>query len=168
MRAHVVLAYLAGVLLAANICGCSKDNPRVTTKVNLDASLTGSLPWNPLRGRVITSWIDPRGSTMSTLYGNDKAADYARTSSEHVYPTGAILAAVTWTQQEDKRWFGARIPSQPQSVEFVLVRKTSKDGTEYSYQKYVGTPLSQATITDGPTPNERAAFLLSQRAAVMP
>jgi hypothetical protein len=50
-------------------------------------------------GRVVTSWIDPRNSTMSTLYGNDSE--------------DAVLTLVTWKQIPDEHWFGAKIGSLP-------------------------------------------------------
>lgn len=105
---------------------------------------------------------------MSTLYGNEAAVQYARTHAEHDYPNGSTLALVTWAQTDDPRWFGAKIPSQVKSVEFVFVRPTDGDKTSYSYQKYQGSPLKVETLEEGFTPNERTAFLLSQRAAVMP
>jgi hypothetical protein len=68
-------------------------------------------------GRVITSWIDPKSSTMSTLYGNDQAVDYARTNADQKYPDGALLTLVTWKQMADDHWFGARIATLPGVVQ---------------------------------------------------
>ncbi len=99
---------------------------------------------------------------MSTLYGNDVATGYARRSAEFVYPAGSVLSVVTWGQQEDARWFGGNIPARPKSVEIVTV------GGAYSYRRYEGSPLRQVAQEDGAAPGERAAYLLSQRAAVMP
>jgi hypothetical protein len=159
---------LTTVIIAASICGCSKENPRVTTRLNAEASLTGSLPWNPLQGRVITSWIDPGNATMSTLYGNDAAIKYARTNSQHAYPAGAILSLVTWKQQEDERWFGAKIPAAPQSVEFVTVGSAPDHSVTYSYKEFRGKPLQLTSAADTSAPDDRATYLLSQRAMVMP
>jgi hypothetical protein len=38
----------------------------------------------------------------------------------------------------------------------------------FSYQQFEGAPLAKIAGQDGPVPNDRATFLLSQRAAVMP
>jgi hypothetical protein len=38
----------------------------------------------------------------------------------------------------------------------------------YSYQEYEGKPLKRVTAQEGRTLNDRGAYLLSQRAAVMP
>jgi hypothetical protein len=49
-------------------------------------------------------------------------------------------------------------------VEFVTV---TSPGT-YSYQRYVGSPLKKVAVVEGNDPKDRAAYLLAQRAAVMP
>jgi hypothetical protein len=84
------------------------------------------------------------------------------------YPAGSVLSLVTWTQTEDTRWFGARIPSQVKSAEFVIVTGATEGQRSYSYEEYEGTPLKKSSSQDGATPTQRAAYLLSQRAAVMP
>jgi hypothetical protein len=159
MRTTCVIA----AVLSLSLFGCTEHNPRAATKINQEASLSGDLSLNPLGGKVITSWIDSRNSTMSTLFGNDVATQYARTNSKHDYPSGSILSLVTWNQQEDDRWFGAKIPASVKSVEIVAV-----DNGRYSYKKYEGRPLRQILAQEDPTPNDRAAYLLSQRPAVMP
>jgi hypothetical protein len=162
----------ASVLMAAallNMTGCSEVNPRVVTRLNESAALVGGLPANPLQWRVITSAINKtQAPTMSTLFGNDAAVQCARTNLQHDYPNGAVLALVTWTQQEDPRWFGARIPAAPKSVEFVTVKVGADNRPQYSYEDFEGSPLKKVSAQEGATPGERAAYLLSQRAAVMP
>ena len=156
---------LLGVGLAVGLTGCSDQvNPRVTTRLNQDAALVGELPSNPLQGKVITSWVNKQDATMSTMFGNDVAWQYARTNSEMMYPAGAVLSVVTWSQREDPRWFGGNIPKSAKAVEFVTV---TAPGT-YSYQRYEGSPLKKVAGEEGAAPNDRAAYLLSQRAAVMP
>jgi hypothetical protein len=148
--------------------GCSNDEPKISAAINQSALLVGALPANPLQWQVITSEIDKQNSTMSTLYGNDPAVRYARTNTQHEYPAGSTLSLVTWTQREDSRWFGARIPDGVKAVEFVFVGATAGARPSYSYQECEGTPLKKLSSEEGPTPSGRAAYLLSQRAAVMP
>jgi hypothetical protein len=105
---------------------------------------------------------------MSTLYGNDLATGYARTNSQHNFPNDSVLSLVTWTQRDDDRWFGAKIPDQVKSVEFVFVGVAADGRPSYSYQEYEGKPLKRVTAQEGRTLNDREAYLLSQRAAVMP
>jgi hypothetical protein len=151
---------LMGLVL---LVGCTRENPRVVTTLNSDAALTGELPLNPMQGKVITSWVDKQSSTMTTVFGNEVAVRYARTNQEAKYPAGSVLSVVTWNQQEDPRWFGGNIPAKAKSVEFVSV-----DANDYRYQRYEGSPLKKVAAEQGPTPNDRTAYLLSQRAAVMP
>ena len=156
---------LLSALLAAGLVACSdKTNPRVLTRLNDEAALVGELPSNPLRGRVITSWVNKHDATMSTMFGNDVAVQYARTNAEMQYPAGAVLSVVTWSQQEDPRWFGGRIPQKTTAVEFVTVTGPGA----YSYERYEGSSLKKVTSGEGADPKERAAYLLAQRAAVMP
>ena len=105
---------------------------------------------------------------MSTLYGNDLAVQYARTHSQHSYPTGSVLSLVTWRQQEDPRWFGGKIAAQPQLVEVVVLAASPDHGILYKYQRFQGTPLREAGVEESPRPNPRSVYMLSQRAAVMP
>jgi hypothetical protein len=112
--------------------------------------------------------IDPGNTTMSTLYGNDVAVGYARTHSQHDYPPGAVLSLVTWMQTEDSRWFGAKIPGQVKSVEFVTVGAAENGAPQYSYAAYAGNPLKKASTQESGVPPERAAYFISSRAAVMP
>lgn len=162
------IVYCLGALLVLSAFGCSKENPRVVTRLNDSASLPGELPSNPLKGKVITSWIDKKNATMSTLFGNDVAVQYARNNPQHDYPAGSALSVVTWSEQEDPRWFGGNIPQAPKSVEFVTVGMTPDHHRTYSYLQYEGSPLKKISAQDGPTPNDRVAYLLAQRAAVMP
>jgi hypothetical protein len=156
---------LLGAVLTVGLAGCSdKTNPRVVTRLNTEAEPGGALPSSPLHGKVITSWVDKKDSTMSTMFGNDVAVQYARTNSDMRYPAGAVLSVVTWGQQEDPRWFGGNIPKSTKSVEFVTVTGPGA----YSYQRYEGSPLKKVASLEGSDPKDRAVFLLAQRAAVMP
>jgi hypothetical protein len=160
--------YLLGMVLALSVFGCAGDEPRITATFNQSAALVGNLPANPLQWKVVSSGINQEDSTMSTLYGNDIAVQYSRTNSQHNYPNGSVLSLVTWMQGEDSRWFGAKIPDQVKSVEFIFVGAAGDGRPSYSYQKYEGTPLKKLSMQEDRAPNDRAAYLLSQRAAVMP
>jgi len=153
---------LAGLVL---LLGCTRENARVVTTLNQEAAVAGELPSNPMQGKVITSWVDKQASTMTTVFGNDVAVRYARTNPEAKYPAGSALSVVTWSQQEDLRWFGGNIPAKAKSVEFVSV---GTGANAYSYQRYEGSPLKKVAGEDGAAPNERTAYLLGRRAAVMP
>lgn len=165
-RVHRMLATIAAVMLLG-AAGCVKSIQPPSATLNVSASLTGSLPANPLQWRVITSMADSSASTMSTLYGNDPAIAYARSNSAHDYPAGSVLALVNWTERDDPRWFGAKIPHAVLSVEFVSVAQGPDGKPAYSYEKYEGSPL-QKSQPDPVSSTARITYLLSQRSAVFP
>lgn len=155
-------------ILAFGVCGCSAGNPRILAEINQGASLSGALPANPLAWRVISFQVDTKNATMSTLYGNDLAVEHARSAVQHNYPGGAVLSVVTWSQQEDDRWFGAKIAAQVKSVEFVFVESPEGGAISYSYAKYEGSPLQKGAERRESVPSGRTAEILSARAAVLP
>jgi mono/diheme cytochrome c family protein len=111
---------------------------------------------NPVQLRMIRSAANQQNSSMSILFGNDPAVEFARThTQQRDYPAGSKLALVIWGEREDPRWFGARIPAALKSLELVNV---TPDGV--SYQLLEGAPP--------PAQEGRALYLLLQRAAVMP
>jgi hypothetical protein len=164
-RIGVKCALSAVLTLALSSCGGSRG---VTPEINQRAALNGRLPWNPLQWNVITTFADRRTATMSVLYGNDAAVRYARANSQQAYPAGSVLALVTWTQQDDAHWFGAKIPGPVKSVEFVSVTGEADNKAVYSYENYEGSPLRQTSVWNGNSPDARAGYLLSLRAAVLP
>lgn len=134
---------------------------------NATSVLPAGLPHQPLQWRVITSSIDHTHGTMSTLYGNDTAINHARTSSQQPYPAGAVLALVTWEQQDDKHWFGGRIPAKVQSVEFVSFSAPAPNASPAAYESWTGSPLKKAEAN--PTSDSaRIDAIAGVRAAVMP
>lgn len=165
----IVIALLTTVVFA----GCPSSNrvPPLVASVNEHASLTpaaaSALPANPLKWRIITSSIDPQASTMSTLYGNDTAVQYARSDSRHDYPPGSQIALVTWTRRDDPRYFGAKIPDHLKSIEFVTVTELPGE-TNFAYEKYEGTPLAKTASDESAKPSASAQSLLGLRAAVLP
>jgi hypothetical protein len=163
-RGDGLMPYGKDADFSSECIGCHtplRDNDYVFTvpppKPQLPSAGVG---WN-----VITSRIDESSKTMSTLYGNAAAVQYARSSSQRAYPAGAELSLVTWTQQEDSHWFGARIPRQVKSVELIHIAALPD---QYSYELYQGFPLTRVSTAAGLAAGSRAAYLISLRAAVMP
>ena len=142
---------LLGAVLAVVLTSSPENaKSRLATTLNYDATLTGELAANPLQGKVITSWINKKDHTMSTLLGNETAINHARTDASSSYPAGSVLSLVTWWWQEDPRWFGGNIPAKPRSVEVVTVTDTNS----YVYQLYEGSPLKQIANEESATPGE--------------
>jgi hypothetical protein len=168
MRAPSAATCLSFLAIMGCTTACGGDTSRTTAVFNQGAALVGELPMNPLAWRVITSLIDPGSGTMSTLYGNDLAVEYARTHSQHDYPVGSVLSLVTWAENEDPRWYGAKVPSQVKSVEFVIAGKGENGVTQYSDEIYAGSPLKKVSDQQSGARPARIEYLLSSRAAVMP
>lgn len=169
MKPSVQGKQLAVLILGLMIAGCSGERPRISATFNENASLAGQPPSNPLQWKVITSEINTVDSTMSTLYGNEFAVSYARTNPQHSYPPGAVLSMVTWTQRPDERYFGAKIPDHVKSVEYIFVKGRPDGQPVYFYQKLEGVPLrGLAPALQADVPSGRMAYILSQRASVMP
>lgn len=115
-------------------------------ELNQAASVTkqDQLPENPLRQKVISSFINPSANEMSTLYGNDPAFRSARSYSDGNYPEGSVLYLVTWKQQDDPEWFGGKIPDTIQSVEIVRFEKNNGNEIVPVYQLFGGRPLRES------------------------
>ena len=162
-----ILGFLGAAFMLA-LLGCSQPNARVQTRFNNDAELTGKLPYNPFSWQLISSTLNRNGHTVSAFVGNEQAVKYARTNAAGDYPAGSVICVITWSQQEDPRWFGGNIPQKLQSVEFLEVQSGPDNARNYLYTSYAGSPLVKSAFFAQSSPSGRAAQLLSQRAAVMP
>jgi hypothetical protein len=138
-----------------------KIAPATDDAFNRAAALPADLPHSPLDWHVLTTSVDHAGHTMSTLYGNDLAVTHARTQPQAPYPPGAQLSLVTWQQQDDRHWFGGRIPGPVQSVEYVTI---PSDSASPAYESYTGAPLQKSVNPD----SSRIDVILAQRSAVVP
>ena len=134
------------------------DTVRLHDQAALLADSIGDLP---LRGMLITSFVNPRAGTMSTLYGNGIAVGNAR--SGQAYSAGAALTLVTWAQKEDPHWFGGRIPKELVSVE---VLHFGADGKP-AYVCYSGVQLEKKTLEPGAIA-QRVQYITAKRSAVVP
>ncbi|MBT2620534.1 cytochrome P460 family protein [Chryseobacterium sp. ISL-6] len=133
--------------------------------LNRNASVKQSdeLLENPLLMTPITSSVQPKDSTISTLYGNKAAAAYAKMNSDSKYPEGAVLYEVTWKQKPDELWFGANIPKEIFSVEKVIFQNRDL----HKYEIYMGKPLKKKSLFKDEELS-RISFITSQKMAVSP
>lgn len=150
---------LLGMVVLLSACTSTSNN---TSLVNDDASLPTSFNFSKQGLKVITSFINKKQSTMATLYGNDVALQAAKSGSS-TKTAGETFALVTWKQKADDHWFGAKIPSSLQSVEYV---KITQSGNAVSYQKFEGKTL--VLSTDTLHNQERIKYILSQKASIFP
>ena len=128
-------------------------------------SSAAGTPINPLMGKVITSFVNKDDGTMSTLYGNDMAAQNARAGRN--YLPGSVLSLVTWSQRDDPHWFGARIPGSLRSIEQITFAAAPGNATP-SYEKYEGAPPEKSLPPDPDTIRKRVAYITGFKASVVP
>jgi hypothetical protein len=157
---------LTALIFLSVIAGCSTQKTDKTYSYNKEASLPDTLSFNPLEWKVITSSLNKNDKTMSTLYGNDIAVQNARTGA--AYSAGSVLAMVTWSQQEDEHWFGGRIPGTVRSIEEVRFSSAGSDKMSPAYEKYEGQPLQKSEANDPEKAKNRIAYIVGQKASVMP
>ena len=146
MKMRVVACAMALV-----VCGCSGKKIADADLYNVQAAVDAGLPYPVMEWKAITTVVDRGAGTTGTLFGNDAAVTAARAGV--AYPSGAVLGLVTWKQREDPHWFGARIPGDVVSVEFVEVG--GKD------RLFVGTPWREVA-------GMSAGEIVGMKAAVAP
>jgi mono/diheme cytochrome c family protein len=134
---------------------------------NAAASLPPSLPWQPLGWRAITMYVDPRTRATATLFGNDEAMQVvtrgeAMGETPPSYPSGAVLALVTWAQRDDPHWFGGRIPDTPLAVEYVQISSNTD-----TYRAFEGRALVEEHV-DAKSAGQRTNFILNLKPAPLP
>jgi hypothetical protein len=124
-------------------------------------SVSDGVAYHPLARKVITSFVNTRDGTMSTLYGNDIAVKSARAGQ--AYPAGAVVTLVTWSQRDDPHWFGGRIPKQVHSIEVLLYDLAAAPAYVYyegkTYAKKKKAPAEMQA---------RVKYITAQKASVMP
>lgn len=155
-----ILVYLS--LLLGFLISCQSDRQQ---NLNRKASIEKNevLLENPLLMTPMTSSIQPKDSTMSTLYGNEIASVYAKNNSDDKYPKGAVLYEVTWKQKPDELWFGANVPKEIFSVEKITFQRDKG----YRYEIYKGNPLQKKNANDSKVAL-RISTIISQKMAVSP
>ena len=150
------IVFILPLFLAA--CSNPTGNP-----LNQEASFPASFDLTKMGLKVITSSINKKQATMSTLYGNSAALKAAGDNTQ--YQPGETFALVTWKQKPDGHWFGANIPGDLQSVG--MLKTSGQAGAiTLNYQKYTGRSLTITADTVGNTAAMK--FILSERASVMP
>ena len=157
MRSAYILLAFTAVLLPA--CKSTTNNVAL---VNNAASLPSSFNFDKMGFKVITSFINKKQGTMSTLYGNELALKAAGSGTDTI-TTGEVFALVTWKQQADDHWFGAKIPADLLSVEYV---KTGGGSNRISYQKFEGKNL--VLSMDTANNQVRIKYIVDQKPSVMP
>ncbi len=157
------ITYTVWVSIYILISSCI-NNANLPDTINTKASFPDSINFSPSGLKVITSFINKKNGTMSTLYGNSLALQKAIAFNKEVVG-GESFTLVTWKQQTDAHWFGAKIPGDLHSVEIV---KTNSNGITVliNYERYEGK--IRVLNSDTLYKSERIKFILDQRPSVMP
>ena len=99
------------------------------------------------------------------LYGNSLALKSAK-MGQNTIPAGEVLALITWQQQADENWYGAKIPGNIVSIEVVKTKHGEGENTISNYQRYDGTSLRTNPNTS--SGQARITYILSFKPSVMP
>jgi hypothetical protein len=151
-----------GALLALSAC----SQPKVPAgQRNAAASLPAAFDFSKMGLRVLSTFVNCRQATTATLYGNDLARQAALGAPGATQP-GEVLALITWRQQPDPNWFGARIPGALQSLELLRTGNAGAGRSAVRYQCFVGKNL--VLKADTLHQQARIAYLLAQKPAVLP
>lgn len=168
-KIYIVFAF---IIIIVSACTNKKSSDEL---INSKASLPVSFDFDKMGLKVITSFINKKEATMSTLYGNELALKTAIEQQKN-HHAGEVLALVTWKQQDDPIWFGARIPAALQSVELIKTREyKSVNGSgeaknmqhpTVNYQKFEGKDL--VLNPDTLHQYQRIKFIFGQQPSIMP
>jgi hypothetical protein len=157
---NLIYVLFAGMLL---LSACEDGDSKIQL-MNDKAALPASFKFDSLGLKVMSSFINKKAATMSVLYANPLALNNAIIGNKK-HAAGEVMALVTWKQQADDHWFGAKIPANFQSVEMVKTIATTT-GTSTFYNSYVGKNL----LADPDTSHkqDRIKYVFDQQPSVMP
>jgi len=158
----VTYFFLASIVLTMYACS---NAPTTAELTNPKASLPSSFNFDQLGLKVITTFINKKQGTTSTLYGNPLALKTAMADTNQIV-AGEVLALVTWKQQSDAHWFGANIPGNLQQVEMVKSTSSAQKPLIISYAKYEGKNLT--LNPDTLNNQDRIKYILSQKPSITP
>lgn len=156
-----IKAYLVIAAYALLFAACA-DKSAPLEPVNTKASLPPGFNFSKREYKVISSFIDKKKGTMSTLYGNDIALRSAKAGAQH-HAAGLEMALVTWQQKPNPYWFGNNIPGLLLSVEIITSDKNTGD---VAYTFFEGQKL--VLNTHMPLQEGRINYILNQKPSVMP
>ncbi|SEB14807.1 cytochrome P460 family protein [Pedobacter hartonius] len=148
------------VLLAA----ACREQPDEKQLINKEASLPEDFNFSKLGLKVLSSSVNEKQNTMSTIYGNDLALNTAKAGTP--VQAGEVLAMITWKQKKDEHWFGAKIPGNLQTVEMIRTSPDAQKSAKVDYQRYEGKKLTLKQDTTGNDKNIR--YIFEQHPSVMP
>jgi hypothetical protein len=157
MKKLLYICFAALIMLSA--CINNENNSRL---INDKAALPAG--FDTLGLKVMSSFINKKLGTMATLYANPLALKNAVTGLK-IHEPGEVFTLVTWKQQDDDHWFGAKIPGDLLFAEVISINGDG-NGTIINYKKYTGKSL--AAVQDTLHQHDRIKYIFDQQPAVMP
>lgn len=159
MKTNIIL--LAGIAFMLAAC---TNNANTVNLLNETATIPASYNFSQKGLKVVASFINKKQHTMATLYGNELAQKTVQAGGSQI--AGEELTLVTWNQQDDVHWFGAKIPSALKSIEVVKTGTSAQNSATVSYSCYEGQALTLSTDT---THNqERIKYIFDQKPSILP
>lgn len=145
------------------LTACS-NNTNTADLLNQKATIPASYNFSQKGLKVIASFINKKEHTMSTLYGNELALKVTQSGGNKV--SGEEFTLVTWNQQDDDHWFGAKIPSNLKSIEVVKTVPVNQNSIAVNYNCYEGQTLTLST--DTAHNQQRIKYIFDQKPSVLP
>lgn len=136
------------IIAIISLTGCNSKNG-LGLNENASVHNFAELSENPLLLNAITTSFQPKDTTMTVLYGNKLAYNYAKVSGDGNYPTGAVLYILTWKFQEDEQWFGANVPKNIKTIERLEILRNGEtiyNNFEYNQIKQTNLYSNQKRI----------------------
>lgn len=148
-----MLYLITGILMMVSMNSCT-ETERKKADIRAFEFDDGGL-------KVITTSVNEKAGTMSTLYGNESALNYSIRGTGN-YAAGELFKLVTFEQQAHGFWYGSKINGALKQVETV---KIMEEGIPVYHIEYYGS--DEATQVR-PDQNARIKFILNHKASVFP
>ena len=149
MKTTMQLLIMPAILLILS-CRTKPDSGQL---INEKAAVPKAFSWNPQGFKVINTTFNRKLGTTATLYGK--------------YETGReTRVLLTWKQEEDPHWLGARIPGKFLSAEQLQVQKQDSNGADTTYVRFQdgGNSVNKSSNSD----KERIQYILALQPAITP
>lgn len=153
-----IIAHVACLLQA-----CDRETSHAYL-MNEKARLPVSFNFDSLKLKVMASFINAKLGTISLLYANSPVIKNSY-KVKRSHSAGEVMALITWKQQPDTNWFGARIPGALQTLELIEIIADPSHPI-ITYKRYRGRNLLIDKDTLGQL--TRTKYILELQPSVMP
>ncbi|QNK61565.1 hypothetical protein H7F33_13480 [Pedobacter sp. PAMC26386] len=134
---------------------------------NDKASIPESFGFEAMKLKTITTFIDSKAQTTSTLFGNQEAYETMKNTSAQVDGVKKLIL-VSWKLEEDPKWFGAMVPGGLLSIEELASSNFFNTDLPIQYDKLEGRSLKKNGTISAWEKQNRINLILSLKPAVAP